>query len=114
LVGLFGPHYPFQSARVLIQHLLIQKKDGAEGLVLSGCSHTVFNGKMGKKHIDFRRSHIFGVAFVVKQDIASDPLNVGFFRSYAVVAQSDGRPHLIEKPRLFVIRIGGRTKAHHA
>jgi hypothetical protein len=41
------------------------------------------------------------------QQISYDPLNVSFFRSYAVVSQSNRRSNLVEKPRLFLFRMVG-------
>jgi hypothetical protein len=40
---------------------------------------------MGQKGLNFWRCHVFGMVLVVEQDIASNPLYVGFFGAVGIV-----------------------------
>ena len=45
-------------------------------------------GKVGWKGADFWLAQIFGVAFAVEEDELPNPVQIGFLRSDAVMAQA--------------------------
>lgn len=52
---------------------------------------------MGEEGLDFRGAHVFGVAFVVEDDVAFDPVAVGLFGAVGVVLEAQGVGDLIEE-----------------
>jgi hypothetical protein len=52
---------------------------------------------MGEKGFNFWNPYVFRVAFVMKQDVTTNPLNVSFFRAVGVVLKANGLAHLIEQ-----------------
>lgn len=76
---LLGPHNVVQPADVLLEDLLIQKQDGAEGLALRGGSHVPCDGQMRQALLDFLQAHIARMTLVVKQHEAFDPTQRGVF-----------------------------------
>jgi len=59
------------------------------------------NGKVRDKSLDFLGSHVFGVAFFVKEDVALDPVFVGVFGAIGVVFDADGVADLVEEFSFF-------------
>ena len=53
--------------------------------------------QVGEKGLDFRRTHVLGMAFVVQQDVARDPADVGLFGAVGVMFQAQGVAHLVQK-----------------
>jgi len=51
------------------------------------------HGQVGQEGLDFGRAHVFGMAFVVEQDEALDPVHVGFFGADRIVLDADGIAH---------------------
>ncbi len=51
---------------------------------------------MGEKCFDFRFAHLFGMAFVVKEDVSFAPVEVLFFGAVGIVFKSNGIAHLLE------------------
>ncbi len=98
----------------------IQSRSWIAGVLLSGkyvlpAPFSICIGILPfQKPIDLNTSHVQGMPLVVKRNVPLDPLNVGFFCSYALVAQSDGRPNLVEKPWLSLFTIAGQAGAHYA
>jgi len=43
-----------------------------------------------------RLGHVFGMTFIVKQDVASNPLHIGFFDAIGIVFNAKGISHLVE------------------
>ena len=99
-------------SRILVKDYLAEKNQRARGPVPRGGSRVPVGGETGREAVGFRTSRSQGVAFVAEQDISPDPLNAGFFRPYAVVAESDGGARSIEKLGLLPIRIDARRRAH--
>ena len=62
-----------------IQDVAIEKEDGAEGLILSGGSYFSLQGEVGNEGVDFPGAHAERVFFVVKEDKATNPGQVGVF-----------------------------------
>lgn len=66
-----------------------------EGLVLSGGRYLFVYGQVGKKGFHFSDAHFLRVPFVVEQDVALDPGDVGLFCAQRVVLAPDGIADLI-------------------
>ena len=47
--------------------------------------------------MNFLNAHVFGVAFVMKEDVAFYPLFVGLFGAVGVVFETDGVGDLVEQ-----------------
>jgi len=47
-------------------------------------------GQVGEKGLDFGVAHLGGMAFVVEQDVAPDPVHVGFLGADGIPAQAEG------------------------
>ena len=47
------------------------------------------NGQIGKEGFDFCYTHVFGMAFVMKEDESPDPGDVGLLSANRVVPQGD-------------------------
>src|SRR3954469_26047776 len=62
--------FPFED-------LLIEKKQSAEGLILGRSADLAVDGKMGKKRGDFFFAHLGRVPFLVKENEAASPIQVG-------------------------------------
>ena len=54
-------------------------------------------GDVGKEGFDFGGAHLGGVAFVVEEDEAADPLDVGLFGAVGVVAGTEGGADAVEQ-----------------
>lgn len=77
--------------------MAIQEEDGADGLVLGGGGNMPFDYEMGDELVDLVDAHFFGVAFVVVEDVFSDPLDVGFAGARGVLFELDGVVVLVEE-----------------
>ena len=51
---------------------------------------------MSEKCFNFRDTHLFGVTLIVNEYVATNPLNIGFFRPVGVVLNADYIADLIE------------------
>jgi hypothetical protein len=85
VVGALGPDGVDAAAEVLAEDLLIQKEEGAEGLVLGGGGDVVHDGEVAQEGFDFGNAHVLGMTLVMKQNVTSYPLNIGFFCTIGVV-----------------------------
>lgn len=66
---------------------------------------------MADKGFNFFGAHIFGVAFVVEEDISSGSGEVGLFSADGIVLDSDGTSNPIHQlPRYFCHRVGPGMK----
>src|SRR5262249_51626856 len=66
------------------------KEQGAQGLVLRGGRHLALNSQGGQERGDLGGAHLGWVALAVEEDVAFDPVHVGFLGAPAVVAVSSG------------------------
>ncbi len=64
---------------------------------MRGGRHVAFNGQVREERFHFRAAHVFGVALVMKQDKALDPVHVGFFGADGIVLEADHIAHLVEQ-----------------
>jgi len=94
---LFGPDDIRQGVKFLLQDFPVEEEDGAEGLALGGGGDVAFDSQMGEEGDDFGRAQVFGVAFVMEEDEAFDPIHIGFFGADGIVFEADGVAKLIEE-----------------
>lgn len=80
----------------LVEDFTVEEEDGAKGLILSGGGDAAFNGKVDEEGANFGRAHFGGVLFVVIEDVAADPIEVGFFGAIGVMFGAQGIGELVE------------------
>lgn len=96
-LGAFGADGAGGEVEFDAEHFAVEEEDGAEGLVLGGGGDASFDGEVGKEGLDLGGAHLAGVAFVVEEDEASDPGDVGLFGADRVVLAADGVSDLVEE-----------------
>ncbi len=62
-----------------MEGVAVEKEDGADGLILSGSGGFTVDDEVGDELINLCHSHFAGMALVVKEDVFTNPLDVGFF-----------------------------------
>ena len=62
-----------------MEGVAVEEEYGADGLILGGGGGFPIHDKVGDELVDFGDAHFAGVAFVVKEDVFTNPLDVGFF-----------------------------------
>jgi hypothetical protein len=82
--------------KLAFQHLLIQKKQGAQSLILRRSADPAVDGKMRKESRDFLFAHIVGVALAVEQDEPLDPIQIRLLGPDAVTFDAEMPPDAIE------------------
>jgi len=95
-----SPIHFIKPTDLLLEHLFVQKKDRAQGLVLGGSGHRSIPCEMGQKlgHLDF--GHPVGVPFLVIEDETPNPVGVRLLGPNAEVFSPDGIANLVEQFRL--------------
>ncbi len=63
------------------------------------------DGQVGEKGFHLSDAHLPRVAFVVEEDEAPDPLQVGFFGAVSIMLSAEDNLHLIEE----LLGLGGRS-----
>ena len=96
-LGFFGADEVGGEVDVFLEDVTVEEEDGAEGLVLGGGSQVTLGGKVRDEGLDFLAAHVVGVAFVVEEDVAADPVYVGLFGAGGVVFDADGVADLFEE-----------------
>src|SRR4029453_313834 len=84
------------SSTAMPRTFAVEKQQGVKDLILRRAGHLAGHGEMGQKRLDLRGPHLLGVAFVVEQDIASHPVEVGAFGTNRVVFAPDDVPSPLE------------------
>lgn len=79
------------------QNFLIEKKQRREGLVLSGSCDVFFYGQVGQEGGDLAFTHFSRVPFLVEEDEAPDPIEVGLFGAQTGVLDAQLPADAIEK-----------------
>ena len=74
----------------LVEDFAVEKEDGAESLVLGGGGDVPFGGKVDDVGADFIGAHLGGMFFMVEEDVAARPVEVGFFGAVGVVFGAQG------------------------
>lgn len=101
-LGLLGLSGAKLGSNGLMENVVVEKENGAAGLILGGSGHVPLHGQPGKEGFNFRDAHILGMdvlagAFLMEDDETLDPLHVGLLGAVGVVSAPDGIPHLIQK-----------------
>ena len=68
-----------------------------QSLILRAGRDIACNDEMREIGADFLHAHVFGLAPVVKENEAFDPIAVGLFSAIAHAAQTDDGAHLIHE-----------------
>ena len=80
-----------------LEHMLVEKEEGAKGLVLSGGGDAAVHGEMAQEGSDFLFAHVAGVTFLVEEDEAPDPVEVGLLGADAVALNAEVPANLVEE-----------------
>ncbi len=72
-----------------VEDVAIEEEDGADRLILGGGGGFTFDDEMGDELVDLRDAHFARVAFVVKENVFTNPVNVGFFGARGVLLDAD-------------------------
>jgi hypothetical protein len=102
--GFFGADEVGGEFDFLVENVAIQEDDGAEGLVLGGGGEAALGGEVGDEGLDFGDAHVFGMAFIVEEDVAANPVYVGLFGAVGVMLDANGVADLFEE----FFGLGGR------
>jgi len=81
------------------QDFAVEEQDGLEGLIPGGGGDLFVDGQVGEEGLDFGDAHLFGMAFVVEEDVAPDPVDVSFFGAVGVVFAAQRISHAIQQFR---------------
>jgi hypothetical protein len=79
-----------------VQHAVVQKHQGIQGLGLGGGRHPSFNGQVVQKAFDLNGPQIARMPLAVKEDELPDPETVGLFSTPAVMAAPASGGNLVE------------------
>jgi hypothetical protein len=88
--------HPGDEVELLLQHLLVEEKQRAKGLVLRGSGDALIDGEMTKEGCDLSFAHFGRVAFFVKEDIPADPIQIGPLSSDAVTFHAQMPANAVE------------------
>jgi hypothetical protein len=80
-----SPHGLKIEVEGLEQDVFVEEGDGVEGLVLGGGGDLLLDGEVREESFDFGLAEVGGVAFVVEEDEAAHPVDVGSFGGEGVV-----------------------------
>jgi hypothetical protein len=107
--GFFGGEDSWQVARFAgtegidaviegdLADVAVEEEESAEGLVLGGGGNVVDRGEVGQKGFDFGDTHVLGMTLVVKEDVAANPLDVGFCCPLGIMLEPNGTTDLVEQ-----------------
>jgi len=82
-----GPHR-VDAAQVDLQHLLVQKEQGVERLVLRAGRDATVDRQVGEELLDLGGAHVTRVPFAVEEDESRDPLDIAGLGAQGVVADA--------------------------
>ena len=68
-----------------VEHLLVEKEQRAESLILGGCSDIPFDRQMGEKSGDFLLAHFVRMPLAMKENVTANPIDVGLFGADGVM-----------------------------
>jgi hypothetical protein len=80
------------------EHLLVQKKQGRQGLLVGGHRHVAISDQPGQEGLDIGATQFGRMAQTMEADEGTNPMDVGLFRSDAVVKITDLAAKLIQQP----------------
>ena len=80
-----------------LEDFLVKEQQCSKGLILRACCDLSFDGEVGEECFDLGWPHFAGMAFIVEDNVANDPIAVGFFGADGVVQESHFGRDLIEE-----------------
>jgi hypothetical protein len=92
------------------QHLLIEKQERGQGLVLRCRSDVALRRQIVQKRGHFRGAHFRRMPLASEINEAFDPVNAGLLGTAAIVLATDGCTHLIKQLGLSSLRAGNRRQ----
>jgi hypothetical protein len=100
--GAFGAQ-GVNRTQLLVEHLAIEEKECAEGVVLCRSGDMFLDSQVGEKGFDLGSAHpstssghrFRGVTHTMEVDVALDPANVDLLRAIGIVFEADGIADLI-------------------
>jgi len=96
LLGLIGPRH-IDVTDFLVEHIAVKKEESSQSLVLGGRGNVVIGGKMSQERLYFGGAHFGRMAFMVKEDKALYPTEVGFFCTKGIVIEAGAFAGQIEQ-----------------
>jgi hypothetical protein len=81
----------------LVEHLCAKKQQRVHCLVLSRGSHVALGRQMGEKCFYLGPAQFLRMTFLVEQDKALDPADIGLLRSVGKWFQAQGLTHAVEQ-----------------
>jgi hypothetical protein len=91
-----GTDYLLDPAHVLLEDLLRQQEQGAARLARRRGGDVPCHGEVRQELWHLLEAHGARMAFIVQEDAAVDPANVGFFGAQAVVPGPKGVADLLQ------------------
>ena len=84
-------------SQVLVERLAVEKEKGGKSLIMGRGGDPLVSCQVGEKRFDFGDAHVPGVAFVVEEDEAFDPVDVGLFSADGGVFDAQRIPDLVQQ-----------------
>jgi len=84
-------------SQVLVERLAVEKEEGGKGLILGRGGDPLVSCQVGEERFDFGDAHVPGVAFVVEQDEAFDPVDRGLFSADGGVFEAQRIPDPVQQ-----------------
>lgn len=97
MLRLFSPNNIRQRFQLLLQDFAVKKKNSAEGLALGRGGDVFVDGKVGEEGGNFGCAHVFGMALVMEEDEAFDPIVVSVFGAPGVMFKAHSIAELSEE-----------------
>ena len=94
------PRHRVEPAEFDAEHVLVQKQQGAERLILRGGTQAALDREPGQKRRHFRGAHLGRVRLSMEHDVAANPVDIRLLGPAAVVPRSDDVPHPIQELEL--------------
>ena len=69
-----GTHGVDLQVERLVQNMAIEKEQSAERLILCGSGNVLIHGEIGQEGLHLGCAHLLGMALVMKEDEALDPV----------------------------------------
>src|SRR5258706_3591568 len=82
---------------ILLEHIAIQKNNGAEGLVVGGSRNGAFDSQIGNEILNFGSIHFQRVTLFVKKYKAFDPIDIALLCAIGIMFYAKDIAHLIEQ-----------------
>lgn len=95
----FGAFDLIDGRKTAFEHVSVEKEESAQSYGLSGGGDVALDCEVGEELADFVLSHFVGMAFVVEEDKAFDPVDVGLFSVAAKVFETRSDADLVQQFR---------------